>query len=232
MAPKRIDARVQNKRDSEANWLRENPVLLDGELIVVDLANGGTGKKIGDGETPYNELPLEIAVTAEEKARWDGKSDFTGSWNDLADRPFGEIPRTVLVERGSVTPDSGYTVLTHYNGACTVLWDGGTYDAVMTSSWDKGQGVDIYTVTFTAADGSLVQVKSVGTSSFVGSHSFYVFIPNTVQTLDEKYIPETIARTAYVDDALMSYEFITVEDIDSICGANIAVASRNGEVRF
>jgi len=59
-----------------------------------------------------------------------------------------------------------------------------------------------------------------------------VFIPNTVQTLDEKYIPETIARTAYVDDALMSYEFITVEDIDSICGANIAVASRNGEVRF
>ncbi|MDD6837339.1 MAG: hypothetical protein PUF04_09345 [bacterium] len=90
MATKRIDARVQNKRDLEANWIAENPVFLDGELIFVDLKNGDVGKKVGDGTTRYDELPLELAVSAEEKARWDAKSDFSGRYEDLIDAP--EIP--------------------------------------------------------------------------------------------------------------------------------------------
>lgn len=53
--------RVQDKRDTEENWLSHDPVLLDGESIIVDLASGGIRRKTGDGVTKYSELPFDDA---------------------------------------------------------------------------------------------------------------------------------------------------------------------------
>ena len=42
MANKIFNIRVKNKRDTEANWKKKNPVLLDGEIIIVTTTSGDT----------------------------------------------------------------------------------------------------------------------------------------------------------------------------------------------
>lgn len=64
MGQKIVDARVRTKRDTSANWENNNPVLLDGEEIIVDTNAGEVRKKIGDGVKTYTELPF-----ADEKVR-------------------------------------------------------------------------------------------------------------------------------------------------------------------
>lgn len=59
MAVKEFDARIGNKRDTDENWETYNPVLLDGEIIIVDTANGEVRKKVGDGVKKYTELPFD-----------------------------------------------------------------------------------------------------------------------------------------------------------------------------
>ena len=59
MAQKIINARAKNKRDTSANWTANDPVLLDGEIIIVDTAEGEVRIKIGDGTKKYSQLPFE-----------------------------------------------------------------------------------------------------------------------------------------------------------------------------
>lgn len=58
MATKIFQSRVCSKRDTEENWERSNPILLDGEIIIVDTTGGKIRTKIGDGQSKYNELPF------------------------------------------------------------------------------------------------------------------------------------------------------------------------------
>ena len=58
MANKEFQARVKHKRDTSANWTSNNPVLLDGEIILVDTAEGELRAKIGDGIKTYTQLPF------------------------------------------------------------------------------------------------------------------------------------------------------------------------------
>lgn len=63
MANKIFNTRIKNKRDTEANWTSKNPVLLNGEIIVVDTASGETRFKVGDGAKKYSQLPFQDAAT-------------------------------------------------------------------------------------------------------------------------------------------------------------------------
>lgn len=63
MANKIFNTRIKNKRDTEANWTSKNPVLLNGEIIVVDTASGETRFKVGDGTKKYSQLPFQDAAT-------------------------------------------------------------------------------------------------------------------------------------------------------------------------
>ena len=62
MANKILNTRVISRRDSSSNWVSSNPVLLNGERILVDFYDSGTYKysreKIGDGVKTYNQLPF------------------------------------------------------------------------------------------------------------------------------------------------------------------------------
>lgn len=58
MAEKEIMARIQLKRDTSANWTSANPILKDGEMILVDTAEGAIRMKIGDGTKRYTQLPF------------------------------------------------------------------------------------------------------------------------------------------------------------------------------
>jgi hypothetical protein len=63
MANKIFNIRVKNKRDTEANWQSKNPVLLDGEIIIVTTTSGDTRFKVGDGKKTYNQLPFQDQKT-------------------------------------------------------------------------------------------------------------------------------------------------------------------------
>lgn len=63
MENKTFNTRIKNKRDAEANWTSKNPVLLNGEIIVVDTASGETKFKVGDGAKKYSQLPFQDAAT-------------------------------------------------------------------------------------------------------------------------------------------------------------------------
>ena len=54
-----LNARVQSKRDTSANWTQNNPVLLDGEVIVVDTNSGDVRFKVGNGTSTYTQLPFQ-----------------------------------------------------------------------------------------------------------------------------------------------------------------------------
>lgn len=55
----KIDARVKHKRDTSANFTSANPVLLNGEIIIVDTDSGEVRTKTGDGVKRYLELPFD-----------------------------------------------------------------------------------------------------------------------------------------------------------------------------
>ena len=54
-----FNTRIRFKRDTSANWTSYNPVLLNGEIIIVDTASGSVRMKVGDGKKTYSQLPFE-----------------------------------------------------------------------------------------------------------------------------------------------------------------------------
>ena len=59
MASKELKTRIKWRRDTSANWTNNNPVLLDGEVIIVNTDVGETRFKIGDGIKTYTQLPFQ-----------------------------------------------------------------------------------------------------------------------------------------------------------------------------
>lgn len=49
--------RLLQRRDSLTNWINNNPVLLDGELGLIDINGNYTQIVIGDGKRSFNDLP-------------------------------------------------------------------------------------------------------------------------------------------------------------------------------
>lgn len=58
MPNKEFNARIKQKRDTSANWESRNPVILNGEIILVDTNAGELRAKIGDGTKTYTQLPF------------------------------------------------------------------------------------------------------------------------------------------------------------------------------
>lgn len=71
VANKTFNTRIKNKRDTSANWTSKDPVLLDGELIIVDTVSGETRFKIGDGTKKYSQLPFQDEILRNSKVDLD-----------------------------------------------------------------------------------------------------------------------------------------------------------------
>ena len=52
-----LNVRIRNKRDTNNNFEQNDPVLLNGEIVIVDHETDGTKIKIGDGINKYSSLP-------------------------------------------------------------------------------------------------------------------------------------------------------------------------------
>ena len=80
MAQKNLNARISWRRDTDTNWISANPVLLNGEIIIVDTDDGNIRFKIGDGVKTYTQLPFEDEAI---RNLIDTKSAVTlETWND------------------------------------------------------------------------------------------------------------------------------------------------------
>lgn len=62
MALYEINGRMKQKRDTAANWEAKNPVILNGEIVLVDTNAGELRAKIGDGAKKYSQLPFSDEV--------------------------------------------------------------------------------------------------------------------------------------------------------------------------
>ena len=75
MASKELKTRIKSRKDTSANWTNNNPVLLDGEIIIVNTDSGETRFKIGDGIKTYTQLPFQDEVIRnlinDNKTYWD-----------------------------------------------------------------------------------------------------------------------------------------------------------------
>lgn len=57
-----FNARFKTKRDTSANWTAQDPVLLNGEIVIVDTASGEVRRKVGDGVKKYSQLPFDDEI--------------------------------------------------------------------------------------------------------------------------------------------------------------------------
>lgn len=53
-----FNTRIKLKRDTAVNWTVNNPVLLNGEIILIDTDSGELRAKVGDGTKTYTQLPF------------------------------------------------------------------------------------------------------------------------------------------------------------------------------
>lgn len=58
MTTRTLDTRICNKRDTDLNWEVNNPVLLNGEIVIIDSETGATKLKIGDGTNSFSTLQI------------------------------------------------------------------------------------------------------------------------------------------------------------------------------
>ena len=71
---KQLNARVTTKKDTQANWESANPILLDGEEILVVCSDGATRRKVGDGSSKYSLLPFADYGLVPKERTINGKS--------------------------------------------------------------------------------------------------------------------------------------------------------------
>lgn len=58
MAEYHVKGIFKHRRDTSSNWTTKNPIILDGEIILVDTSAGDIRVKVGDGTKHYSELPF------------------------------------------------------------------------------------------------------------------------------------------------------------------------------
>lgn len=57
-----FNTRIKFKRDTSSNWTNKNPIILNGEIILVDTDSGELRAKVGDGVKSYTQLPFSDEV--------------------------------------------------------------------------------------------------------------------------------------------------------------------------
>lgn len=112
MNSKEFLTRIQMKRDTSSNWVVNNPVLLDGEVVIVDTDAGDVRYKVGDGTKKFTQLPftdenmLNLVNSKQDKLVIDA-APATGSSNPVASGGVKDyaVPMTRTVNGKSLSSD-------------------------------------------------------------------------------------------------------------------------------
>ena len=105
---KTIQATVKNRTDTAANWTQKNPVLAEGEIIVVQPSAGETRLKIGDGVKAFTQLPyIDEQIYNNVVTSVNGQTGDVTLANDskslgLASATVGQIAKIAAVDASGV----------------------------------------------------------------------------------------------------------------------------------
>ena len=134
MATKTLKSRIKNKRDTSANWTKNDPVLLDGEIIIVDTDAGETRYKIGDGTKKYSQLPfqdeairnlingkLDKTATAADSSKLNGQeASYYAVDSDTVHKTGDENISGVKTFKGKINGTAGATIKSAGNAILNV----------------------------------------------------------------------------------------------------------------
>lgn len=138
---KEINTRIKLKRDTESTWVEKNPVILNGEVALVDGADGRLRAKIGGDNTNYNDLEFLDNIhimTAENKDDPIPSNaviviDTTENAGDIGTGSGTVIDGSAYMPKFAVTADDNGKVLGVVNGTWAVM-------TIQTSSSGTGAG--------------------------------------------------------------------------------------------
>ena len=170
---------------------------------------------------------------------------FSGSWNDLTDKPFGEGEEIVILERathdGFFNPEAEFNVLEGLpeldiviGDTVKVFWDGEVYSCLVqgyNNSIYFGNGVYIQQTDngqpfcFSWHQDHGTDVVAYGDLS-VTSHTFGVTKVN-VKKIDEKYIPGYDLVITYHGDIIGEYNPLELEPISASTLKNVCQKLKN-----
>ena len=209
MAEKQIKSRVAHKRDIEANWLKATAFTpLRGELIIYekDETHDYVRFKVGDGETLVSNLPFAVV-----QPDWNENDETAVGY--IQNRTHYEETATVMKTQtvsGTITymtygyystdvwvdveeGRSNYTINGEPAGIITIDANGETVQGLESASWRQEYFSDY---------GNMAWYNKTGIADPVEMTITYdeEVIGTVVHTLDEKYIPDTIARTSMIGD--------------------------------
>lgn len=160
-------------------------------------------------------IPATIARTANTATTWyvDSKisslpEPFSGSWDDLTDKPFWELSNEMIPKEHHSIPysedyfcDAKVYQPIIAGEKYTLSWDTYVYEAICqengTVSFDMPGFVNINGLVITSDDSTekyKLEIIGTGTSYYL-SATIGLTGPTPLQTIDEKFIPDTIART-------------------------------------
>lgn len=210
-AKKTLKTRIKLKRDTSANWEKANPVLLNGEIIIVDTANNETRTKTGDGTKTYTQLPFDdegtkggkglstCDYTAEDKAEVDKAvikgTNYCGDSDDIYLSGYVEPGGTVYAPCGiKLQPGNASTP-----AELSVGFENENYGTKITGQAIEGKMFDS---SFTLDYNDLVCNGQIGThklSEKVNTSDVLTKTNTTEFTPTSDYHPAT---KKYVDDSV------------------------------
>lgn len=240
-----LNVRIKNKRDTAANWGARNPVILDGEIIIVETSDGYTRMKVGDGTSTYGELPFtDENLTAE-------ILEIKTSSSEKVSGPISSTNKNVAVfsgTSGKLIQDSGYTI--ESNVPPNAIFTDTTYTAGngLTLVGNVFSNTGVRAVTTGSTSGTInvntngntqsVPVAGLGTSAYIDYEEFMnvsadqtvagtkSFIGNvTTQGLFSNAVDLGSGKAIDVSLASCFYKTITGSTIFSITGVPTGMAA-------
>lgn len=203
MAQKVINARHQLSRDTSANWTASDPVLLDGEIVIVDTDAGDVRHKVGNGTKKYSQLPF----TDEKYVHTTGAETVAGAKRFTSDITAGTADTAKAYVRANGYIEGTWlktTAAINHTGDFATIYDGWIYRR--TAAQARGDiGVAAYTATnpaLTASSGVCTWTVSHNLNKKVAYHLTEVsskedVLPTVVVT-DDNTLTIKIASTANI----------------------------------
>lgn len=203
MAQKVINARHQFSRDTSANWTASDPVLLDGEIVIVDTDAGDVRYKVGDGTKKYSQLPF----TDEKYVHTTGAETVAGAKRFTSDITAGTADTAQAYVRANGYIEGTWlrtSSASNHTGDFATIYDGWIYRR--TAAQVRGDiGVTAYTATnpaLTASSGVCTWTVSHNLNKKVAYHVTEVSskedVMPTVVVTNDNTLTIKIASTANI----------------------------------
>ena len=195
-----LNVRIRNKRDTNNNFEQNDPVLLNGEIVIVDHETDGTKIKIGDGINKYSSLPYFNPLYSE-------KPVYTYSEIQGLDEVISNleakiqlipiIPSGVIMMWSGLETDipDGYVLCNGQNGTPDltdkfVIGAGSNYPIGETG----GESVHILTIDEMPKHSHKMKYDSIGWTAIRQSSGTNGIVENTTSSYDGQYSTEEVGN--------------------------------------